>query len=132
MQKESLHCPGTPQCSGHGTCLASGACQCNDPWTGPECNKGIVSILLHFSFLSFLHFSTENVPIETNVTNGGIVVSPNVGSQTMFTIVLQQIQEVDAADKEVYSIHNLGTNFTLKVIALIIDDKPKSLLIPNL
>jgi hypothetical protein len=41
---EKVTCPGTPECSGKGTCN-TGICECDAPWGGPNCDQSIQIII---------------------------------------------------------------------------------------
>lgn len=56
--------------------------------------------------------------IVTNVTanNPGVVITPGTGQTLLFVVFLEQLQEFDNNNKEVYSIFTQGMNFSLKVL----------------
>lgn len=90
------------------------------PWMQQRYSKLLfIIIIINNTCINYLLIVViENVPIVTNVTvgNPGVTIIPSSPSRTMFTVLLQQIQEMDENGKEVYSIVKLGTNFTLRVI----------------
>eukprot|EP00026_Physarum_polycephalum_P000478 Phypoly_transcript_00479.p1 GENE.Phypoly_transcript_00479~~Phypoly_transcript_00479.p1 ORF type:complete len:738 (+),score=93.32 Phypoly_transcript_00479:2350-4563(+) len=88
-----------PDCSGHGTCMTNGVCQCRDPYTGSSCSEAPAPV---------------QVVIQNTTTTPVVSITP-ISQKTVFGVVLTELRERRADGGLEYDIiFSTGSNFTLQ------------------